>query len=36
MYHRWLDQWDERRAQRGDELKEQTAFALDATLALPP
>jgi pimeloyl-ACP methyl ester carboxylesterase len=35
MYHRWLDRWDERRAQRGDELKEQTAFALDAALAFP-
>ncbi|MFZ1470874.1 MAG: dienelactone hydrolase-related enzyme [Paracoccaceae bacterium] len=35
MYHRWLDRWDERRAQRGDEVKEQTAFALDAALAFP-
>jgi pimeloyl-ACP methyl ester carboxylesterase len=35
MYHRWLDRWDERRAQRGDALKEQTAFALDAALAFP-
>jgi dienelactone hydrolase len=35
MYHRWLDRWDERRARRGDELKEQTAFALDAALAFP-
>jgi dienelactone hydrolase len=35
MYHRWLDRWDEQRAQRGDELKEQTAFALDAALAFP-
>jgi pimeloyl-ACP methyl ester carboxylesterase len=35
MYHRWLDRWDERRAQRGDAFKEQTAFALDAALAFP-
>lgn len=35
MYHRWLDRWDERRAQRGDALKEQTAFALGAALAFP-
>jgi dienelactone hydrolase len=35
MYHRWLDRWDERRAQRGDGLKKQTAFALDAALAFP-
>jgi pimeloyl-ACP methyl ester carboxylesterase len=35
MYHKWLDRWDERRAQRGDEFKEQTAFALDAALAFP-
>jgi pimeloyl-ACP methyl ester carboxylesterase len=35
MYHRWLDRWDERRALRGDTLKEQTAFALDAALAFP-
>jgi dienelactone hydrolase len=35
MYHRWLDQWDERRAQRGDDVKKQTVFALDAELAFP-
>jgi dienelactone hydrolase len=35
MYHRWLDRWDERRAQRGDGLKKQAAFALDAALAFP-
>jgi pimeloyl-ACP methyl ester carboxylesterase len=35
MYHRWLDRWDERRAQRGDEVKKQTAFALNAALAFP-
>jgi pimeloyl-ACP methyl ester carboxylesterase len=35
MYHRWLDRWDERRAQRGDDVKKQTAFALDAGLAFP-
>lgn len=35
MYHSWLDRWDERRAQRGDAVKEETAFALDAQLAFP-
>lgn len=35
MYHKWLDQWDERRAQRGDATKEPTGFALDASLAFP-
>lgn len=35
MYHNWLDQWDERRAQRGDEEKKATAFALGADLAFP-
>lgn len=35
MYHRWLDRWDERRAQRGDAVKEQTAVALHAELAFP-
>lgn len=35
MYHSWLDRWDERRAQRGDAVKEEAAFALDAQLAFP-
>lgn len=35
MYHRWLDRWDERRAQRGEEAKITTAFALDAARAFP-
>lgn len=35
MYHNWLDRWDERRAQRGDEGKKVTEFALDAELAFP-
>lgn len=35
MYYNWLDRWDERRAQRGDEGKEVTEFALDAELAFP-
>jgi len=35
MYHNWLDQWDERRAQRGDGEKKATAFALGADLAFP-
>ncbi|MGL4236250.1 RcgR family putative quorum lactone hydrolase [Tabrizicola sp.] len=35
MYCRWLDRWDERRAERGEALKEWTAFALDAALAFP-
>ena len=36
MYHNWLDRWDERRAQRGDEGKKVTEFALDAELADQP
>ena len=35
MYHRWLDQWDERRAQRGDDAKVVTDLALGAELAFP-
>ncbi len=35
MYHRWLDRWDERRAQRGEELKKKTRFDLGAELAFP-
>jgi dienelactone hydrolase len=32
VYHSWLDKWDERRAQRGDEVKKKTDFVLDAEL----
>jgi pimeloyl-ACP methyl ester carboxylesterase len=32
VYHSWLDKWDERRAQRGDEMKKKTDFVLDAEL----
>ncbi len=35
MYHRWLDRWDERRAQRGEEAKTATDFLLDAGRAFP-
>ncbi len=35
MYHKWLDGWDERRAQRGNEHKKATEFALDTELAFP-
>jgi dienelactone hydrolase len=35
FYHKGLDRWDERRAQRGDTVKEPTALALDAQLAFP-
>ena len=35
MYHSWLDRWDERRAQRGDEVKKTTDYVLDAELAFP-
>ena len=35
MYHSWLDRWDERRAERGDEVKRPTDFALDTELAFP-
>ena len=35
MYHSWLDRWDERRAERGDEVKRRTDFALDTELAFP-
>ncbi len=35
MYHRWLDHWDEQRAQRGEEGKETTPFLLDAERAFP-
>lgn len=33
MLHNWLDRWDERRAQRGEQGKEAAAFALGAELA---
>lgn len=32
MYHCWLDRWDERQAQRGEEVKKVTKFSLDAGL----
>lgn len=35
MYYNWLDRWDERRAQRGEEWKLQTDFALGGELAFP-
>ncbi|MBY4611546.1 alpha/beta hydrolase family protein [Rhizobium sp. 9T] len=35
MYYSWLDRWDERRAQRGEEGKETTSFILDAERAFP-
>jgi hypothetical protein len=35
MYYRWLDRWDERRAQRGDALKEKTPYVIGAELAFP-
>ncbi|MBS1303269.1 dienelactone hydrolase-related enzyme [Loktanella sp. SALINAS62] len=35
MYHKWLDRWDEQRAQRGDAAKQPTILTLDAQLAFP-
>lgn len=35
LYHAWLDRWDERRAQRGEEGKSPANFALDSQLAFP-
>ena len=35
LYYKWLDRWDERRAQRGDAVKEPTTLILDAQLAFP-
>ena len=35
MYHRWLDQWDERRALRGEGDKKPAHFVLGAKLAFP-
>lgn len=32
MYHSWLDQWDERKARRGDAVKDQATFLVDADL----
>lgn len=35
MYHSWLDRWDEKQAQRGEETKIVTAVSLDAVRAFP-
>ncbi len=35
MYYSWLDRWDERRAQRGEEWKLKTDVALGGELAFP-
>ncbi|MCL6655658.1 MULTISPECIES: RcgR family putative quorum lactone hydrolase [Agrobacterium] len=35
MFHSWLDGWDERRAQSGDEAKKTTPFVIDADRAFP-
>lgn len=35
MFHSWLDRWDERRAQRGEEGKTTSDFVLDAERAFP-
>lgn len=35
MYHSWLDRWDERRAQHGEEGKRETEFGIGAELAFP-
>lgn len=35
MYYKWLDQWDERRAQRGEQEKTESDFILDAQRAFP-
>lgn len=35
VFHRWLDRWDERHAQRGEEAKKTTDFLLDAGRAFP-
>ncbi|RWD31041.1 MAG: dienelactone hydrolase-related enzyme [Mesorhizobium sp.] len=35
MLHSWLDQWDERRARRGEEGKKASDFVLDAERAFP-
>ncbi|MCL7999733.1 dienelactone hydrolase-related enzyme [Brucella sp. 21LCYQ03] len=35
MFHSWLDRWDEKRAQRGDDVKKTTTVSLDAEHAFP-
>ena len=35
MFYRWLDRWDERRAQLGEKGKKATDFVLAAELAFP-
>lgn len=35
MYYSWLDRWDERRVQRGNELKKKARYILDADRAFP-
>ena len=35
MFHDWLDRWDEKRAQRGEEAKKVTPFVLDTPRAFP-
>mgnify|MGYP000651599305 CR=1 FL=1 len=35
MNYSWLDRWDERRARRGDEVKNASEFALGAELGFP-
>lgn len=35
MYHKWLDKWDERRVQRGNEPKKAAKFTLASELAFP-
>lgn len=35
MFHKWLDRWDEGRAQRGEEAKKTTDLILDAHRAFP-
>ena len=35
MYYKWLNHWDERRAQRGDELKQATDFVLNSESGFP-
>jgi alpha-beta hydrolase superfamily lysophospholipase len=35
VFHDWLDRWDEKRAQRGEEAKKATPFVLDSSRAFP-
>ena len=35
MYYRWLDQWDERRTRRRDDVKKVTGLVLDPELVFP-